>query len=121
MTRALAVALVLLASTAQASQVTPAFDGVRAEWRSSYGWVLDRDGILLEADRLDFDSLRGQWMALEEISPALRAAVISIEDQRFYQHGGVDGRALASAAWQMLRGNGRRARRIGAGGRLACG
>ena len=108
MTRALAVALVLLASPVQASQVTPAFDGVRAEWRSSYGWVLDRDGIVLEADRLDFDSLRGQWVTLEEISPALRAAVISIEDQRFYQHGGVDGRALAAAAWQMLRGNGRR-------------
>jgi penicillin-binding protein 1C len=47
-------------------------------------------------------------MPLEDVSPALRAAVISIEDQRFYEHGGVDGRALAGAAWQLLRGEGHR-------------
>jgi penicillin-binding protein 1C len=109
MIRTLAIAgLLAAASLARASEPVPAFDDVRGEWRASYGWLLDRDGVVLEADRLDFDDLRGQWVALDEVSPALRAAVVAIEDRRFYEHGGVDGRALAAAAWQVLRGDGRR-------------
>ena len=110
MTRLLTIAslTLALAAIADASPSTPAFDGVREEWRSSYGVLLDRDGVVLEADRLDFDGLRGHWVTLEDVSPALQSAIVSIEDQRFYEHGGVDWRALAAAAWQMLRGGGRR-------------
>ena len=110
MTRVLTIASLALAvaAIADASPSTPAFDGVRGEWRSSYGLLLDRDGVVLEADRLDFDGLRGHWVTLDDVSPALQSAIVSIEDQRFYEHGGVDWRALAAAAWQMLRGGGRR-------------
>ena len=108
MARLLAIASLALAASAVASPSTPAFDDVREEWRSSYGVLLDRDGVVLEANRLDFDGLRDHWVTLEDVSPALQSAIVSIEDQRFYQHGGVDWRALAAAAWQMLRGGGRR-------------
>jgi monofunctional biosynthetic peptidoglycan transglycosylase len=38
---------------------------------------------------------------LEEISPRLRQAVLAAEDDRFYQHGGIDWRALAEEVrWQ---------------------
>ena len=110
MTRLLTIAslTLALAASAVASPSTPAFDDVREEWRSSYGVLLDRDGVVLEADRLDFDGLRDHWVTLEDVSPALQSAIVSIEDQRFYEHGGVDWRALAAAVWQMLRGGGRR-------------
>jgi penicillin-binding protein 1A len=37
-----------------------------------------------------------------EISPHIKNAVIAIEDQRFYQHEGVDYRGIARALWQDL-------------------
>ncbi len=40
-------------------------------------------------------------MPLDEISPALERAVIASEDRRFYEHGGVDLRAIAGS---MMRG-----------------
>ena len=37
---------------------------------------------------------RGQWVALADISPALRSALVLSEDKRFYEHSGVDWRAV---------------------------
>ncbi len=37
-------------------------------------------------------------LALDEISPAVRAAFIATEDQRFFQHGGIDFRRILGAA-----------------------
>jgi penicillin-binding protein 1C len=37
-----------------------------------------------------------------DISPALPAAVLQAEDQRFYEHNGVDWSAAAKAAWDNL-------------------
>jgi penicillin-binding protein 1C len=48
------------------------------------------------------------WTPLSDISAALQAAVIASEDRRFYQHHGVDGRAVIAAATQLLRGGPRR-------------
>jgi penicillin-binding protein 1C len=42
---------------------------------------------------------RGQWIALAEVSPALRTAMVLSEDKRFYAHSGVDWRAVSAAAW----------------------
>jgi penicillin-binding protein 1C len=39
-------------------------------------------------------------VALDEISPALRAAIVQSEDRHFWEHGGVDWAALARSAWQ---------------------
>ena len=40
--------------------------------------------------------------ALADISPALREAIVVSEDKRFYEHGGVDWRGAAAAAWANL-------------------
>jgi penicillin-binding protein 1C len=46
---------------------------------------------------------RGPWVALADVSPALRTALVLSEDQRFYEHSGVDWRAVSSnAAWGNL-------------------
>lgn len=41
-------------------------------------------------------------VALDEISQEMQDAMIAIEDERFYQHGGVDGQGLARAAVHTL-------------------
>ena len=45
--------------------------------------------------------LRYDWVPARRIAPSLRAAVVASEDQRFFEHGGFDFRALHSAigAW----------------------
>ena len=52
--------------------------------------------------RTDTSVRRGQWVALPDISPALRTALVLSEDKRFYEHSGVDWRAVSSAAWGNL-------------------
>ena len=41
-------------------------------------------------------------MALADISPALRTALVFSEDRRFYEHSGVDWRAVSGTAWANL-------------------
>ena len=64
--------------------------------------MLDRNGELLQRVRTDASVRRGQWVALADISPALRTALVLSEDKRFYEHSGVDWRAVSSAAWANL-------------------
>ncbi|HYU41572.1 MAG TPA: PBP1A family penicillin-binding protein [Vicinamibacteria bacterium] len=40
---------------------------------------------------------------LAEVAPALREAVIAVEDHRFYRHGGIDPIGFGRAAWRNLR------------------
>ena len=46
-------------------------------------------------DREEVLEIRQNWVPLEKISPNLRRAVLAAEDDRFYQHEGIDWRALA--------------------------
>ncbi|HET7835965.1 MAG TPA: penicillin-binding protein 1C [Variovorax sp.] len=97
----LALALaVLLAAPAWAGLAT--FDEVRRDFRPSDSAVLDRDGLLLQRVRTDTSVRRGDWIALADISPALRSAMLLSEDKRFYAHSGVDWRAVSAAAWGNL-------------------
>src|SRR5258708_1370575 len=80
----------------------PTFDDVRSGWRSS-DWVLPgRDGEPLQRTRIDATERRGDWVALQDVSPALREAIVVSEDKRFYEHSGVDWRGAAAAAWANL-------------------
>jgi penicillin-binding protein 1C len=63
---------------------------------------------LIHEARIDSKGRRLLWVSLADISPALIAAVLASEDRRFYQHGGVDARALAAAALQWAKGGPRR-------------
>jgi penicillin-binding protein 1C len=64
--------------------------------------VLDRSGEVLQRLRTDSAVRRGQWVALPDVSPALRTALVLSEDKRFYEHSGVDWRAVSAAAWGNL-------------------
>ena len=39
----------------------------------------------------------------EDIAPIMRQAIVSVEDQRFFEHSGVDLRGIARALWQDMR------------------
>jgi penicillin-binding protein 1C len=92
------VAAAVLAACVAAHAGTPSFEQVRGGWRSSQTVLLDRHGQPVQTVRTDTHARRGAWVPLAQISPALRAAAIASEDQRFLQHGGVDWTAVAGAA-----------------------
>ncbi|MBY5790863.1 penicillin-binding protein 1C [Rhizobium leguminosarum] len=67
--------------------------------------VLDADGQLLRA----FATSEGRWRlktTVPEVDPQFLRMLIAYEDQRFYDHGGIDPWALGRAAAQLV-GNGR--------------
>ena len=93
-----ALAAAALAACVGVHAATPTFEQVRAATRSSETVLLDRHGLPVQVVRTDPRVRRGVWVPLGQISPALRAAAIASEDQRFLQHSGVDWSAVAGAA-----------------------
>ncbi|HEX2780917.1 MAG TPA: penicillin-binding protein 1C, partial [Gemmatimonadaceae bacterium] len=71
--------------------------------------VTDRQGVPLRGTRAG-DGTRARWIALGDIDPDLITAFIAVEDRRFYEHHGVDWRAVGRAAR-----DGFRARRVVSG------
>ena len=97
------VALCCLAGAASfAAWAVPSYDEVRGAHRPSETLVLSREGEVLQRLRTDASVRRGEWVALQDISPALRNALVLSEDQRFFEHSGVDWSAVSSAAWGRL-------------------
>lgn len=96
------LAFVLIAACAHSAWALASFEELRQGFRSSETAVLDRHGELLQRVRTDAMVRRGQWIALADVSPALRTAMVLSEDRRFYEHSGVDWRAVSSAAWGNL-------------------
>jgi len=109
--RAVAGALLALAA-GQLPAAPPDFEAVQALHPPSESRLLDRHGALLHERRTDPARRRGQWVALDAISPRLRETVIALEDHRFERHAGVDWLALAAAARDTLRGRARGASTI---------
>ncbi len=63
--------------------------------------VLDRDGDLLRA----YTVADGRWrlaVTPDQVDPGFTAALLAYEDKRFYDHGGVDARALMRAFAQAV-------------------
>ncbi len=92
----------LIASCAHSAWAKSTFDQIKRAYHPSDALILDRHGEVLQRLRLDASVRRGQWVALADISPALRTALVLSEDKRFYEHSGVDWRAVSSAAWGNL-------------------
>ena len=61
--------------------------------------VYTADGALIE----EFGEMRRTPVRLEDVPAGLREAFIAAEDQRFYQHPGVDYRGIARAVWYLVR------------------
>jgi penicillin-binding protein 1C len=64
--------------------------------------IQDRNGLTLRATRAG-DGSRGGWIPLAEIDPDIIRAFLAVEDERFYQHNGIDLRAVARATRDNLR------------------
>lgn len=92
----------LLSGGAARAAPWPDFDSVHAQHRASDTRVLAHDGQLIQRIRDDYTRRQGDWVPLARISIAMQHAVIRSEDQRFYEHSGVDWRASAAAAWITL-------------------
>lgn len=95
-------AIVLIAFSACSVRAGGTFDEIKAAWRPSDTWVLDAHGERLHRLRTDASARRGEWVALADVSPALRTALVLSEDKRFYEHSGVDWQAVPAAAWANL-------------------
>ncbi len=80
----------------------PSFGNVRASFATSEAQLLDRDGVVLAALRVDAHVRRLDWVALADISPTVAAALVAAEDKRFYEHAGVDWVGFGSAAWDSV-------------------
>jgi len=98
MMRHFALIAALLFCTAGSAAALPSYEQVKASNSSSDAFLLDRHGNVIQELRVDPQRRRLAWTALSEISPALIKAVIRSEDRRFYEHTGVDWKAILSAA-----------------------
>lgn len=90
----------LLATAFSLKPVSQTFDRALAD--SSAVQVTDRNGVPLSV------SYKGAWntqdtQKLYDLPPLLVDAFLFSEDRKFYDHGGVDWRARAGAAWQNIR------------------
>ena len=98
----LVITTFFIATYAHSAWAIATFDEIKADYRPSDTLILDRHGELLQRIRTDKSVRRGQWLALVDVSPALRTALVLSEDKRFYEHSGVDWRAASAAAWGNL-------------------
>ena len=94
-----AIALFLIANYPISASAISSFEQEKKIFTSSETLLLDRHGEVIHRLRTDSSVRRGQWVALADISPALRTAMVLSEDKRFYEHSGVDWRAVSAAAW----------------------
>ena len=92
-----ALGAMLYANSAFAADL-PSFKQVKQDWRSSNAWLLDRNGRELQRVRVDNSVRRFSWAGVNDISPALKDALLASEDQRFFEHDGVDWTGVMSAA-----------------------
>jgi len=80
-------------------------------WTAKAAWSVHRltrgvgNTVFYGADGKPWFSLdeHRRDVPLGEVAPALREAVIAVEDHRFYRHGGVDPIGFGRAVWRNLR------------------
>jgi penicillin-binding protein 1C len=96
------IVLSCLATPAAQAAGLPTFEQVRASHLPSDFTLLERGGQPLQALRRDPRVRRLPWVTLDEVSPALRTAIVLSEDQSFWQHSGIDWQGVAASAWSNL-------------------
>lgn len=79
------------------------FHDVRAQHKPSDQWLVDRNGVVLESIRTGQTGRSLDWVRLEQVSPVFVQTLLSAEDRRFYQHWGVDLRAVVAAGAQSVK------------------
>jgi len=76
----------------------PSYQEVRRSYVKSDSLLVDRHGEILHELRTDKNRRRLDWTSLDEVSPALKEAVVHAEDKRFFGHSGVDYGSMGTAA-----------------------
>jgi penicillin-binding protein 1C len=99
---AAAVAVLLAAGMLLLPADVPDFASVHAHFTPSEGYLLDRNGELIDSERVDFGVRRFEWVTLDSMSPALIDEIVNGEDRRFWQHDGVDWRGVFGAVRDQL-------------------
>ena len=67
--------------------------------------IEDRHGLVLRSTRAEDGNLQ-RWTSLDSLDPDVIAAFLAVEDHRFFDHHGVDVRAVGRALRENLRGGG---------------
>jgi penicillin-binding protein 1A len=83
--------------------------GLDAELAPLLAWRPAQDIVLLDRHGVVFDRMsdeRRSWAPLSELPPVLIEAVLAAEDRRYYQHRGVDLRAITRALHANLSAGG---------------
>lgn len=91
----LAVVLLLICIIWYLIASAPDIDTITVSPVESATYICDQDGTYLR--KLTLASSNRDIVSLEEIPEHLQQAVIAIEDERFYEHGGIDVRGIARA------------------------
>ncbi|MBI4872379.1 MAG: transglycosylase domain-containing protein, partial [Candidatus Riflebacteria bacterium] len=66
--------------------------------------VVDRNGVLLTT--LHEEEIRNRIVPVSEIPRLTKLSFVAVEDERFYQHYGIDPRGILRAAWKNFRAGG---------------
>jgi penicillin-binding protein 1C len=82
----------------------PSYAAIRAHWHPSEAWLYDRNGVLIDSSRVDYQARRLAWTPLTDIAPVARDILVSAEDRRFRSHGGIDWLALAGSLRDRIEG-----------------
>ncbi len=90
----------------------PSFEQVLAAYNRSESILLDRHGDIIQEQRTDSSARRLDWVPLQDVSPALTAAILYAEDRHYYEHHGVDWTSLAGAMAGVFRSGSRGASTI---------
>jgi len=97
----LAVAAILAIYIAVLVPLTPSIADIRTAREQKPSVLVSADGQVLAT----FRSVNRKWVKLDDVSPAVIDALIATEDQRFYDHNGLDVRRTISAAVHCLFGD----------------
>ena len=95
---ALLGALALGLSVWFAARNLPGFEALKASQVGQTILVRDRDGNEI----VELGPSYGQWIASDEIPEVMKAAMVSVEDRRYYSHFGIDPLGLARAVYNAF-------------------
>lgn len=90
----------LVLYTAALIPLTPSPSELRRQAAQRPSLVLSAEGHKLA----QFEHANRAWLPLDSVSTAFLDALLATEDRRFYEHGGVDWRRLATAGLRTLAG-----------------
>jgi penicillin-binding protein 1A len=99
--------LALLSATSFMFGLVTAIAGEIPQLNPAYQAKIEKDGYIFANDgRTVLAVLRGKESRVllepEQIDPWMKHAIVAIEDQRFWNHRGVDLRGIARAAWEDI-------------------